>query len=327
MSEPHPKPAEGNEPSRQQFLEDVLGGLARSPKSLPCKYFYDLRGSELFEQICALDEYYLTRTELQIMQTHAGEMASQLGRECVLVEPGSGSGLKTRLLLDRLEASKGWGPAAFVPIDISGDHLAEAAAELDRRYPNLAVHPVCADFAEPFALPESIPRGKPTSVYFPGSTIGNFGPQAAVTLLRRIAGLISGGGGLLIGFDLHKDPEMLEAAYNDAAGVTAEFNRNLLVRINRELDGDFHPEQFRHHAFFNAEESRVEMHLVSRRDQTARVAGREFRFREGETIHTENSYKYSMAQFGEIARQAGLGARQSWFDRQRLFCVQFLTPE
>lgn len=310
---------QSSNPSILQFRTDVLAGLSRTPKSLPCKYFYDERGSRLFEEICRLDEYYLTRTELAVMRAHAGEMAERLGRRCLLVEFGAGSGLKTRILLDSLQE-----PAGYVPVDVAGRTLERTAVELRQRYPGLIVAPVCGDFTRPLVLPSVPPPRGRTAVYFPGSTIGNFGPAEAVALMRQIATLVGEGGGLLIGVDLKKDRTVLEPAYNDSRGVTAEFNHNLLARINRELGAGFQLDRFEHLAFFNETESRIEMHLVSRCAQTVRVGDVEFRFARGERVHTENSYKYGLDQFRELATAAGLSVETVWCDANRLFSVQYL---
>ena len=307
-------------PPRQQFLHDVLAGLRSRPKRLPSKYFYDRRGSQLFDRICELEEYYLTRTELAIMRAHADEMAGALGERCVLIEYGSGSSRKTRILLDHLTE-----PAAYVPVDISREHLFRAAARLARKYPALAVHPVCADFTAPFDLPSLDCGCGPRIVYFPGSTIGNFDPRETVELLGRIADLVGLGGGLLIGADLRKPVSILEPAYNDAQGVTAQFNLNLLARINRELGAEFRLDRFRHHAFFNDAESRIEMHLISTADQSVRIDGAVIDFRRGESIHTENSYKYSLDHFRALAAEAGFRVERVWTDPDALFSVQYLS--
>ncbi len=306
-------------PAAGAFREDVLRGLRRPDKELPCKYFYDETGSRLFEQICELDEYYLTRVELGIMRAGAAEMARRLGEGCLLIEYGSGSSRKTRLLLDRLR-----NPAGYVPLDISREHLARSARALAARYPGLVVLPVCADFAEPFALPPTPPAARRV-VYFPGSTVGNFGPEEAVALLRRIAALCGPGGGLLIGVDLKKDARVLEPAYNDRKGVTAAFNLNLLARINRELDGDFRLDRFRHRAFYDARHGRIEMQLVSACRQTVRVDGTSVAFHEGESVRTEYSYKYSPDDFRRMAAAAGLDVEQVWVDDGRMFSVQYLS--
>ncbi len=304
------------EPSSESFLDEVLFGLQQSPKALPCKYFYDKRGSRLFDQICDLDEYYLTRTELAIMDAYAPQMAAQIGPGVMLVEYGSGSSVKTRILLEHLPEV-----AAYVPVDISRKHLQQTCRDLARRYPMLEVLPVCADFTVDFDLP--IPRCEPThcAVYFSGSTIGNFEPHEAETLLSRIAPLCGARGGLLIGIDLQKDLETLEAAYNDSKGITAEFNLNLLCRINRELDGDFHLERFRHVATYNAKLGRVEMFLRSLRDQVVTVAGTTFGLAANELIATEHSHKYTVDGFSQMAAKAGLTLRKQWTDDHHRFAV------
>jgi dimethylhistidine N-methyltransferase len=305
-------------PEREEFLADVLDGLRRSPKTLPCKYFYDERGSALFDRICTLPEYYPTRTELAILRRHAGAMAEAIGPRCLLVEYGSGSSTKTRLLLDHLAE-----PAAYVPVDISREHLLRAAEALSARYPDVPVIPVCADFTRPFALPE-VPGAERVVGYFPGSTIGNFAPAEARKFLADIAEQCGAGGALLIGVDLEKPRSILEPAYDDARGVTAEFNRNLLRRVNRELGGDFDLAAFDHRAHWNAPQGRVEMHLVSRRDQVAHVAGRAIPFAKGESIHTENSHKYQVEGFATLAAAAGFGVERVFTDDAGLFSVQLL---
>lgn len=303
-----------------RFREDVLAGLARSHKRLPAKYFYDTAGSRLFDRICELPEYYPTRTELGILRRHAPAMAERCGAGCLLVELGAGSLTKVRLLLDCLE-----GPAGYVPVDVSGEHLRAAARTLADEYPRLAVEPLVADFTRPFTLPAG--RAGRRVAFFPGSTIGNFEPEEADALLRRVARLVGPGGGLLLGIDLRKPVEVLEPAYNDAAGVTAAFNRNLLVRINRELGADFDPAAFRHHAFYNAERSRVEMHLVSERRQRVRVGPATFDFRPGESIHTENSHKYDVRELAARAAGCGLHLSDTWTDERGYFAVLGLRAE
>jgi L-histidine N-alpha-methyltransferase len=300
------------------FLADVLAGLSLPQKRLPSKYFYDAAGSQLFDRITELDEYYLTRTELAIMRAHAASMAERCGPDCLLIEFGAGSAVKARLLLDRLDR-----PAGYVPVDVSGDHLRAASGELAADYPGLNVYPLVADFTRPFK-PPPVAAGRRV-VYFPGSTIGNFDPADADALLSRIARLVGPGGGLLLGVDLRKDAAVLEPAYNDARGVTAAFNRNLLVRINRELGADFDPAAFRHAARFDADRSRVEMHLVSEEEQLVRVGGRGFAFRAGESIHTENSYKYDPAELARRAAACGLRVDEAWTDERRYFAVLYLT--
>lgn len=301
---------------------EVLAGLRGRPKTLPPKLFYDERGAELFADICTLEEYYLTRTELAIMRSYAGEMAALAGAGAALVEFGSGEALKVRLLLDCLEE-----PAAYVPIDISAGQLQRAAADVATRYPGLAVVPVAADYTRPLTLPELPGRGRDARrvAYFPGSTIGNLHPPEAVEFLRGVARLCGDGGGLLLGADLRKDPGVLHAAYNDAAGVTAAFNRNLLVRLNRELGATFDPALFRHYAHYSPTAGRVEMHLVSLDAQTVEVAGERVSFERGESIWTESSYKYSPCELESLARDAGFEVVRTWSDPEAWFCVLFLA--
>jgi L-histidine Nalpha-methyltransferase len=317
------KPIPTNRPSPtvppSPFLREVLDGLRRPRKELPCKYFYDDRGAELFEQICELDEYYLTRSELAILERHAPEMAERIGAGATLIEYGSGSGRKTLLLLDHLDQ-----PVAYVPVDVNPKNLAASARQLAERYPALKVAPVCADFTKSFDLPTK-DRSSRRVVYFSGSTIGNFGPAEAMPLLANIVRLVGPGGGLLIAADLRKDRRILEAAYDDGQGVTAAFNLNLLAHVNRELGADFDLERFKHCAFFNKDESRIEMHLVSLADQTVRIDGEAIPFRAGETIHTENSYKYTLDSFADMARQAGLRVERVWTDERGLFSVQYCS--
>jgi len=308
------------EPSLQVFLQDTLRGLGQNPKCLPCKYFYDEEGSRLFDRICELEEYYPTRTELAIMRRHAPEMARQSGPEVMLVEFGSGSSLKTRLLLDQLAD-----PVAYVPVDISRDHLERTAGRLARDYPRIEILPVCADFTEPFELPTSSRPASHVAVYFPGSTIGNFEADNARALLGRIASLCGTGGGLLIGIDLKKDTATLEAAYDDAQGVTAAFNLNLLRRINRELGADFRLDRFRHRAVYNRSLGRIEIGLVSRCRQRVSVNGKTFDFDQGEEIRTEYSHKYTVDGFAEMAAGADLMLRRHWTDADGLFAVLHLA--
>jgi dimethylhistidine N-methyltransferase len=307
-------------PGRERMLAEVLAGLGRRRKRLPCKYFYDAEGSRLFDRICELDEYYLTRTELAIMHRHAGEMAAAIGDRALLIEYGSGSSTKTRVLLDRLTS-----PAAYVPIDISGDHLSQSAHSLAHAYPHLDVLPVCADYTTRFHVPEPDVSATRRVVYFPGSTIGNFEPDDALAFLRRIARVCGPGGGLLIGVDLKKDPSVLHAAYNDAQGVTAAFNLNLLARLNRDLGADFDVSAFAHYAFYNPRRGRIEMHLVSRAPQRVRIDGETIPFADGESIFTESSYKYAMLDFTDLAKRAGFNSEQVWTDAQRRFSVHYLV--
>jgi dimethylhistidine N-methyltransferase len=289
-------------------------------KELPCKYFYDEAGSKLFEEITELDEYYLTRTELGIMRQEAASMAALVGPECLLVEYGSGNGTKIRLLLDQLAD-----PVAYVPVEISEASLQQSVRKLARLYPSLEILPVRADFTQPFALPQTKKRPRRRVVYFPGSTIGNCTSQEAIALLRRTVQLCGPGGGMLLGADRKKDPAIIEAAYNDASGVTAAFNFNLLTRINRELGGDFQLDGFWHHAFYNSREGRIEMHLVSRHDRPFPIAGKQFDIAEGESIRTEYSYKYSPSDLEAIATAAGFAVEHTWSDAKNYFSVVYLT--
>ncbi len=302
------------------FLLEVLAGLSGVRRTLPCKYFYDADGSALFDRICELPEYYQTRTEDAILETCFGEVAAHVGGCRTLVEFGSGSSLKTRRLLEGLE-----GLRQYVPVDISGDHLHETAERLRAEHPGLTVTPVCADYTTLDA--DHLAFTQDTLFYFPGSTIGNFDPGDAVEFLRYVRRLCEGRAGrLLIGVDLKKDVRLLEAAYNDAEGVTAAFNRNILCHINRALEADFDPDAFDHYAFYNAERSRIEMHLVSRRRQRVCIGGRMLEFLEGESIHTENSYKYAPEEFAALAGAAGLCVEGFWTDPDRLFSIQLLRP-
>lgn len=303
-------------PAVNTFLDDVLTGLAQARKTLPPKYFYDARGCELFEKICELPEYYPTRTELAIMREHAGAMAKFLGPDCQLIELGSGSSRKTRILIEHLQ------PPLYVPIDIAGEALRAAAAGLAQRFPWLNIIGVCADYTKPLTLPEFVDvptRNK--AVYFPGSTIGNFTPQEAIEFLRLVRRMVGPGGALLIGVDLKKDKKVLDSAYDDAAGVTAAFNLNLLARINRELEGDFQLQCFRHKAFYDEDRGRIEMHLESLVSQYVHVGGERLHFSQGETIHTEISCKYSIEEFRAVAKRAGFAPEQTWIDAASLFSV------
>lgn len=307
-------------PDTSSFREDVLAGLQSRPKTLPSKFLYDERGSELFEAICELDEYYPTRTEIGIMRAHIEVMAAALGPQVLLVEYGSGTSRKTRILLDHLHD-----PAGYVPIDISREPLIQAAEALDRAYPDVPVLPVCADYTGEVRLPDPERPVARRVVYYPGSTIGNFIPERARDFLSRIATLIGPEGGLLIGVDLQKDEDVLHAAYNDAQGITAAFNKNVLRRINRELDANFDLDRFAHRAVYNAGEGRIEMHLVSTTDQRVTVDDVPIDFTEGETICTEYSHKYTLDGFAELAALAGLTVDTVWTDERRWFSVQYCT--
>ncbi len=280
------------EPAASDFLAEVIESLFSSPKTLPSKFFYDERGSDLFQQICELPEYYITRTEAEILRVHGAEMAASIGENAEIVGFGTGAGIKTRMLLDHLE-----NPIAYVPVDISKQRLMDSAAALQREMPTLEILPVCADYLQPLQLPRSSRKPDHVAVYFPGSTIGNLEPPIAQDFLRRVCRLCGHSGGLVIGVDLQKSPEILEAAYNDSAGVTAAFNLNLLVRANRELGADFDIAQWHHRAIYNREIGRIEMHLLSAGQQTAHVGGEEFHFFPGEKIITEFSYKYHPGRF------------------------------
>jgi len=309
-------------PPLDSFRDEVLRGLGRVQKELPCKYFYDAAGSALFDQICDLPEYYLTRAELGILRASVPEMAALLGPRCLVIEYGSGSGVKTRLLLDQLVE-----PAAYVPIDISPGPLFAAARALVAAYPRLEVLPVCADYTAEYPLPR--PRAKPArrAVFFPGSTIGNFSPGEAESFLKHVGQVCGRGGALLVGVDLAKGSKTLERAYDDAQGVTARFNLNLLARINRELGADFDLESFRHRAVYKRTLGRVEMHLVSECAQVVRIAESRFAFQAAEPILTECSYKWELADFEQLAWAAGWRVVRVWTDPKRRFSVQYLTTD
>ncbi len=307
------------EPVVEDFASAVVAGLARSSKTLPCKFFYDQVGSELFSRICKLDEYYPTRTEIGILRRIAPRIAELAGPDCHLIEFGSGDGIKVRLLLEAMTS-----PARYTAVDISRDHLWNSAEDLARLFPDIEIAAVCADYTRPFDVPS--PRVRPDAKqigFFPGSTIGNFTPIEAVAFLESAARLLDGGD-FVIGVDLKKDPERLNAAYNDAQGITAAFNLNLLVRINRELGGDFDIDAFEHRAHYDARHGRIEMHLISRRAQTVAIGDHRFDFAAGETIHTENSYKYAIEEFQKIAVSAGFRALEFWTDEDRLFAIHYL---
>jgi L-histidine Nalpha-methyltransferase len=304
--------------SRVLFRDDVIAGLSRPYKAIPPKYFYDTAGSALFERICEQPEYYPTRAELELLGSCAPEMAAMLGPDITLVELGSGASLKTRLLLDALDR-----PRAYVPVDISHSALAPAAARMHALYPGLQVVPVRADFTQNFALPPSVTRSR-LALFFPGSTIGNLEPADAVLLMRKLRRRLAEGGWLMVGVDTKKPVPIIERAYNDAAGVTAAFNRNLLQRIRSELDADFDADAFSHRAFYEPTAGRIEMHLCSCRDHRATVDGHVFRFHRGETIHTENSYKYAPEEFAALAVLAGFKPARLWLARDGLFSIHGL---
>ncbi len=307
-------------PGLDSFLAEVLIGLRKPQKELPSKYFYDERGSQLFERICELKEYYITRTEASIMQAHIKEMVELIGARVLVIEHGCGNCEKVRFLMDHLQD-----PVAFIPIDISQEQLLQVARELDSVYPDLQVLPVCADYTSSFELPVPKQESKRTVVYFPGSTISNFDPIPAKHFLEHIASLCGPGGALLIGVDLKKDPAVLHNAYNDSEGLTAAFNLNLLERINRELDCDFQLDGFEHYAFYNPRESRIEMHLVSKKGQAVHIDGKTISFAKGESIWTENSYKYNLDEFEQMAAAAGFRVGRVWVDERQWLSVQYLT--
>ncbi len=304
-------------PGQSSLRDEVLGGLARAPKAIPPKFFYDQRGSRLFDAICDLPEYYLTRVETSILQRRARELAELVDSRCMLVELGSGAGKKVRLLLSALR------PAHYMGVDISRDFLLESSRRLAADYPWLEVHATCADFSSRLTLPESLPPIRKMAFY-PGSSIGNFDPIHAGRFLKQIAQMLGGGGYLLIGVDLKKDVDRLNAAYNDARGLTAAFNINLLLRIRDELDSEIDVDAFEHLAFYNEAAGRIEMHLRSTRDQAIQIEGRDFHIVQEETIHTENSYKYTVEEFAELGRGAGFNSDRVWTDAEQLFSVHLM---
>ncbi len=301
------------------MLEDVVAGLSQDRKTLPSKYFYDERGSKLFDDICELDEYYVTRTESALMQEQVGDIASVIGPNALLVEYGSGSSLKTRLLLRNLIQ-----PAGYVPIDISGDYLSQVGHSLQAEFPDIEVMPVAADFTKEFEIPSPSSEEARRVIYFPGSTIGNFQRDDAKTLLAGMADKAGSDGGVLIGVDLDKNRDVLRAAYNDSKGVTAEFNLNVLKRINDELGGGFDLDKFRHEAVFNENRSCIEMHLVSTQRQAVNVCKYSFEFEENETVLTEYSHKYTVDAFGSMAIEVGLRVKNVWTDSNDMFAVMYL---
>lgn len=310
-------------PQSTNVLTEVLVGLSKSQKSLPPKLLYDKRGSEIFEEICKLDEYYPTRAETEILKTKAPEIASFIGPEALIIEPGSGSCDKIRFLLPELNSPKG-----YVPIEISKDILLRTSSELIEEFPGLNLLPICADFTQEIDLPLTIDsfRGKKV-IFFPGSTIGNLAPAEAIDFLKKFGKMIGTGGGLLIGVDLKKDSHTFKLAYDDPKGVTAEFNLNLLTRLNREINASFVLDNFKHEAFYNENLGRVEMHLVSQISQLVKVNETVFRFHSGETIHTESSYKYSLDEFCSLCSKANLVLKKHWKDSNNQFCVYYFEKE
>lgn len=306
------------------FHEDVVAGLSLPQKSLPPKYFYDAKGSRLFERICRLPEYYPTRSELFLTKKNLGEIARFAGKGSALIEYGSGEGVKTRVLIRALR------PSVYIPVDISEEALRRVAARLKREYPRLHVAPIPGDFSRPLKIPFFSKRQNAKDrrvVYFPGSTIGNLTPGEAQAFLRMTRGQVGPKGAMLVGVDLKKDPALLHAAYNDSRGVTAAFNLNILARINRELRADFDLRRWRHYAFYNAALGRIEMHLGSLTKQTVNVGNHRFTFERGETIHTENSYKYSVKEFQGLAASGGFKALKVWTDSAELFSLHGLAAD
>ena len=305
-------------PELSDFRQEVLAGLRKSQKELSAKYFYDRRGSELFEEITALPEYYLTRTEMSILDRAAEEMVSLMGENFALIEYGSGSSTKVRILLDQLR-----GASTYMPIDLSLLYLRESAERLHEQYPHLSVIAVCADYTRPFEIPRCDDYSKRV-VFFPGSTVGNLEPHLAQQFFRDTASILRPGDGMLIGVDLRKDARVLHEAYNDSRDLTAEFNRNILRRINRELDANFDADLFQHIAFFNPALGRIEMHLRSPRSQSVTIGGETVSFRHGETIHTENSYKYEIEEFHGLIEGTGFRPVRVWTDGEEYFSVHYL---
>jgi L-histidine Nalpha-methyltransferase len=313
-------PLSGVATTGSDFLADAITGLSSNPRSLPCKYFYDERGAALFQKICELPEYYITRTEIDILDRNRAKIASHLGPNIELIGLGTGAGTKTRILIEALE-----NPAVYIPVDISEKQLRESTAVFQKIFLDLEILPVCADYLQPVMLPS--PRQKPARnvVYFPGSTIGNFEPDEAVRFLCRVANVCRENGGLLIGADLKKNRDVLEAAYNDLAGVTAQFNLNLLTRLNRELGADFDLESWRHRAVYNSDAGRIEMYLISEIDQFVYLDEQKFHFRRGEKIVTEFSYKYAPEEFAMLAGKAGFQFVRMWTDHAHLFGVFYFV--
>ncbi|GBD87748.1 histidine-specific methyltransferase EgtD [bacterium BMS3Abin03] len=309
---------ETTEAAHAQILSEIIEGLSKKQKSLPSKLFYDENGSRLFDEICELEEYYPTRTELKIMSDNIEEIASYMGDECVLVELGSGSSIKIRLLIEHLQSL-----TAYVPVDISAEHLIKAAGCLKADYQDLVIYPLATDYTKDFSLPEIFGTCKTIGAFYPGSTIGNFTPNEAKTFLERISKTCGKGSGLLIGVDLKKDINILNAAYNDRQNVTAEFNLNILHHINSLFYSNIDPVNFKHHAFYNEKSGRIEMHLISTNKQVVNIEGHKFEFEKDETILTEYSYKYSPQDFAELVKGI-YEIERIWVDENNLFSVQFL---
>lgn len=307
-----------NHPTQSDFAQEAIAGLMATPKKIAPKFFYDEAGSRLFDAICQTEEYYPTRTESRIIRQNVEDIAKHIGRGCLLVEPGSGNSAKVRELLEAVQ------PHSYLPMDISKAFLKKEAEKLNAEFPWLHVHAVCSDFTVSMDIP-FYPAGVHRVAFFPGSSIGNFEPEDATAFLHSVREMVGDNGGLLIGVDLKKDTPTLNAAYNDQAGVTAKFNMNLLVRMNRELGANFDTQQFEHKAFYNEKLGRIEMHLVSLTDQSVSIGGNSIRFEANETIHTENSYKYSLAEFDNIARAAGFTREAVWTDPSDKFSLQYFS--
>lgn len=301
------------------FLKDVLEGLNKSQKTLPCKYFYDETGSQLFEDICQLDEYYITRTELKLLEDIKLELAEHIGKDAVIIEPGAGAGKKIQILLHALKS-----PQTYVPMDISKDFLFYSANVIQNKFPDIEVSPIQGDFTQPIKWLDK--KSDNRIVFFPGSTIGNFEPELAVDFLKNMKNLMGKMGAIIIGVDRIKDRQALINAYDDSLGITATFNKNLLSRINQELNGNFKLEKFEHEAIFNENSSRIEMHLISKEKQSVMINGKVIRFEKNETIHTENSHKYSNESFLQLVSQAGMKSIKNWSDKRDFLSIYYLIP-
>ena len=305
-------------PTASDLLDDVITGLQQSPRSIPPKYFYDEKGSQLFDQITELEDYYPTRIEISILQKYKQDIVSLLNKDCLLIEPGGGSCSKVRIFVNDLR------PSMYVPMDISKQHMLASAKQISKEIPWLDIHAVCNDFTFKLTLPEGLSDAARV-VFFPGSSIGNFQPSAAVQYLSDIASLVGKSGQLLIGVDLKKDKNILEHAYDDSEGVTAKFNMNLLTRLNNELSADFDLQTWDHYSFYDSEQGRIEMHLKSMCEQVVCIDNHEFYFAENETIHTENSYKYTIEEFQSLGVEAGLSAEKVWVDDDNLFSIHLFS--
>jgi dimethylhistidine N-methyltransferase len=306
-----------HKPDTLSLYEAVVQGLSKQQKSIPAKFFYDKRGSELFDQICQQPEYYLPTVERRMLEQYALEIAELTGQGRVLIEPGAGSASKVRLLLDALQ------PSAFVPMDISFEYLKSSATALAEEYPWLSIRAACVDFTHSLPVPESVPEG-PRLLFFPGSSLGNFSKQEASEFLKLVHATLGRDGMLLIGIDTKKHHGVLNAAYNDAAGLTAEFNLNLLYRLQNELNAELNPNNFSHKAFYNKDAGRIEMHLISKSKHTLKIEGHQFEFEEGEYLHTENSYKYFPQEFISMASLQGFQSVRVWLDEQGMFAIYLL---